>query len=187
MTKRSDTAYHIACAHEGCYLSLDLTCRNKTAFDQSARSEGWQRVRVYGGYHDWFCADHAPRKAAKSGRGTKYHARKCYYAGLEFDSETEMKRFMALETLQRGGVISGLRKLDKKRKGDSYIVLEAFTYQGKRQRAISYTPDFAYTENGQQIVEEVKSTATAKARDYSLRKKLFMYTHSEIVFREVIR
>lgn len=177
MTKRSDQTFHIACAHEGCYTSITLTCRNKTAFDQSARSEGWQRVRVYGGYHDWFCADHAPRKAAK----TKYNAKRQTVDGIDFDSKTELKRWQQLQTLERGGVISGLRRADE------YVVLPAFVYQGKKQRAIKYRPDFAYTENGQQIVEEVKSTATAKARDYSLRKKLFMYTHPEILFREVIR
>jgi len=39
------------------------------------------------------------------------------------------------------------------------------------QHYCTYTADFAYTENGERVVEELKSTGTAKDAAYRLRKK----------------
>lgn len=40
-----------------------------------------------------------------------------------------------------------------------------------------YTADFVYYENGQLVVEDVKSDITRKEADYVLRRKLMLYRH----------
>lgn len=111
---------------------------------------------------------------------SKYHARKQVYDGLVFDSAAELTRWQELCLLERGGVISGLRR------ADSYLLIPAFTRDGVKYRKVEYTPDFTYTENGKQIIEELKSKATKRARDYAIRVKLFLRTYPDIVFREVM-
>ena len=48
-----------------------------------------------------------------------------------------------------------------------------------------YTADFTYIEDGNFIVEDVKSKYTAKEKDYVLRKK-FLYHTRNILIREII-
>jgi hypothetical protein len=40
-----------------------------------------------------------------------------------------------------------------------------------------YTADFVYYENGQLVVEDVKSDITRKEADYVLRRKLMLHVH----------
>lgn len=95
--------------------------------------------------------------------------------GIVFASQKEMKRYAELKLLVRAGEISELSLQPK------------FEIEAGGELFCTYTADFAYREkDGTYIVEEVKSTGTAKDAAYKLRKKA-----AEIAFgikvREVIK
>lgn len=57
---------------------------------------------------------------------------------------------------------------------------------GNGERAVTYTVDFAYTENGRCVVEDIKSEATRKDKTHIIKRKLFKQENSDIQFREVV-
>ena len=95
---------------------------------------------------------------------TKYNARKCEYSGMIFDSKKELARYKELELLERAGEISNLRR---------QVEFELIPKQPGERKAV-YTADFVYTENGKEIVEDVKGM---KTRDYIIRRKLMLFRH----------
>lgn len=74
------------------------------------------------------------------------------YAGLRFDSKAEARRAQELDLLERGKAIRNLRRQ----------VRFALHAPGGAQVGL-YIADFAYTDcaTGKEVVEDVKSTATA--------------------------
>ena len=108
----------------------------------------------------------------------KYHARKTTVDGITFDSEKEARRFGELKLLLRAGEIKNL-KLQQ-----DFTLQEAYTApDGERVRAIRYVADFTYEENGELIVEDVKSRAT-KTRVYEMKRKLLRAKYG-VKMREV--
>lgn len=102
----------------------------------------------------------------------KYNARKTIRDGHVFDSAAEADYYIKLKGRLMAGEISNLRLQPK------FVLLEAFTDSGgKRQRAITYTADFAYDEaDGAAVVAECKGFET---RDWVIRKKLFLYRYRQ--------
>lgn len=111
----------------------------------------------------------------------KYRNRKCEAFGIQFDSEAERDRFFELTAMQQDGLIHHLKCHPE------FVLLEGFRdIDGKSERAIKYTADFSYTDaNGRVVVEDVKSSATAQSRDWSLRRKLFKHRFPQMALREV--
>jgi len=114
---------------------------------------------------------------------SKYKARKVRYDGYIFDSHIERDRYIELKLLEKAGKISEL-----------VVHPRPFELIPKQrdELAITYRPDFMYKEKGRTVVEELKSKATAKVRDYVQRRKLFKFRYvntdpPEFVFREIIR
>lgn len=101
----------------------------------------------------------------------KYHAVKTVVNGIKFDSKAEAKRYGELWLLQRAGQIRDLQL---------QVRFELLPKCGD-ERAVYYVADFKYTENGREIVEDVKGT---KTRDYILKRKMFKYRYPEIIFVE---
>lgn len=95
----------------------------------------------------------------------KYHAVKTVVDGIEFPSKREAARYRQLRILERAGQIADLRMQVK------YPLVVNGVKIGR------YTSDFNYLENGVEVVEDVKSPATKKARDYQLRRKLMLAIH----------
>ncbi len=108
----------------------------------------------------------------------KYRNEKVVVNGVKFDSKKEAKRSAELEQLERLGVISNLEKQKK------YVLQPSFKFMGKTIREIAYLADFVYKENGNTVVEDVKSPITRKNPVYRLKKKMMMYIHG-IDIREV--
>jgi len=109
-------------------------------------------------------------------RSTKYNAVKTAVGDLVFASKNEARRFVDLTHLQAAGEIRDLVHHPA-----GYDLVVNGVHIGR------YTPDFTYTlATGAQIVEDVKSEATRKARDYPLRKKLMLACHG-IEIHEVQR
>jgi hypothetical protein len=97
--------------------------------------------------------------------------------GITFDSQAEATRYTVLRNREAAGLNSDLIL------EPSFELQEAFVDgAGKRHRAITYTADFAYTQDGRTVVKEVKGHA---ARDFSLRMRLFLYRHPEAVYKVV--
>ena len=99
-----------------------------------------------------------------------------------FDSRKEARRYEELRIRQQAGEISDLRLQVK------YVLIPA-QYEpdiiGKRggvkrgkliERECAYWADFTYMEDGQLVVEDVKSPIT-KTPLYKLKKKLMLYVH----------
>lgn len=98
--------------------------------------------------------------------------------GLWFDSMKEAKRYAELSLLQKAGKITDLQTQVK------YELIPAQKRNGKViERAVNYIADFVYTENGETVVEDVKSPAT-KTPVYMLKRKLMLWEHG-IQIREV--
>ena len=99
-----------------------------------------------------------------------------------FDSRKEARRYEELLVRLKAGEISDLRLQVK-------FVLIPAQYEpdtiGKRggvkkgkliERECSYYADFAYIEDGKQVVEDVKSPIT-RTPVYKVKKKLMLYVH----------
>lgn len=102
------------------------------------------------------------------------------YEGFEqtivFDSEKEMKRFIDLKLAARAGQITNLQ-LQKR-----FLI----TPKQKDERASYYYSDFFYCENGQWIVEDVKSDITKKKQTYINKRKEMKRQYPTLIFREFI-
>lgn len=97
---------------------------------------------------------------------TKYHNR----PGNGFDSRKEARRWQELCLLQRAGKITDLRRQVP------FELIPAQYADGKCvERAVKYVADFVYTENREVIVEDVKSEATRKNKEYIIKRKLMLY------------
>jgi hypothetical protein len=111
----------------------------------------------------------------------KFNAKPVLIDGIKFDSTKEGQRYMVLKSLLQQGRIENLtlRPLFTLQAGFRY-------HTGKWVRAITYKADFQYEQEGQTIVEDVKSEITKKKADYRIRVRLFMkkYHDSNILFIE---
>jgi hypothetical protein len=92
---------------------------------------------------------------------TKYGAKKTQVGEVTFDSKKEAQRFMELQLLERAGEISNLRRQVKIDLMGQHRPL--YTRTGRKMR---YTADFAYVEDGVEVIEECKGHWT---RDFEVR------------------
>lgn len=115
----------------------------------------------------------------------KYNNKKIEVDGIKFDSKKEYERYKVLELLQKIGEIDNLKLQPRLLLSDGTYIFK--NGKKKKQRKIEYVADFEYFENGKLIVEDLKSTITAKEKYYNLKKKLLLAEHFGFdVFREVI-
>ena len=138
----------------------------------------------------------AARKTKKK-KANKYNAKKVVLDGIEFDSETEGKRYLTLKKAQEEGIISDLELQPQ------YIILPAI--KGERikhfkripdrieeytiQQPVKYTADFRYVKDGQIVVEDVKGSKFTMSRDLPLRIKMMKYFHNidvKLIFKQQI-
>lgn len=106
----------------------------------------------------------------------KYHNQKVIFDGIKFDSKKEAKRYRELCLMKRAGVITDL-ELQKQ-----YALIPAQKLNGKVvERAVVYKADFAYKEDGVQVVEDTKGV---KTKDYIIKRKLMLWIYG-IRIREV--
>jgi len=94
---------------------------------------------------------------------SKYKNKKVVIDDIIFDSIAESRRYIYLKQLESVGDITNLRLQPK------------FDYmsENSKKKLFTYKADFDYyTEDGQYVVEDVKSKATAKLPVFRLKKKL---------------
>jgi len=80
--------------------------------------------------------------------------------GIRFDSQKEARRWADLSLLQRAGQISDLSRQVR------------LPLKVNGQLVCTFVPDFTYTENGQQVIEDTKSPITRKHPVYRIKVKL---------------
>lgn len=127
----------------------------------------------------------------------KFGARKFLNEWGEWASKAEFWRFAELLEMQRRGLISRLQRQVKYEiipaiKVQKEIALKTKTKVVERveEKAAHYTCDFQYTQDGVLIIEDAKSEATRKEKDYVLRRKLMKHLiqeQNEVAGREVMR
>lgn len=119
----------------------------------------------------------------------KYGNRKVTIDGIEFDSAKEGRRYSELKLLQRAGRIEQL-ELQKEFEliPAQYETFPRYGKTGKRlkdgKRCIGkscvYKADFAYIQDGQQIVEDVKGyrdPASAAYAKFVIKRKLLLWRY----------
>ena len=118
------------------------------------------------------------RTARSKTSRSKYGNRKCTLDGISFDSVKEMNRYCDLKYMLLAGEIKDL-EVHK-----PFELQEAFRDKnGKWIRPITYEADFVYTDvkTGEQVIEDVKSKATASDAVYRIKKKMMLYKGLEII------
>ena len=100
---------------------------------------------------------------------SKYGNRKTVVDGIQYDSVREAKRGAELRLMERTGIISDLQRQAK------YTLIPAQKRGGRTvERPVTYIADFQYTENGETVVEDVKSPAT-RTPQYIIKRKLMLW------------
>lgn len=96
-------------------------------------------------------------------------AKKVIADGLKFDSQSEYARWQHLVALQESGKIKGLKLHGSE--GTKFELVGKVRHGGKALRAITYTPDFIYVENGKTIAEDLKGRVTP---EFKIKMRLFI-------------
>jgi hypothetical protein len=91
----------------------------------------------------------------------KYGAKKTQVGEVTFDSKKEAQRYMELQLLERAGEITDLRRQVKIDLIGQYRPM--YTRTGRKMRL---TADFAYIEDGVEVLEDAKGMWT---RDFEVR------------------
>lgn len=95
------------------------------------------------------------------GKRSKYKAVKTVVDDITFDSKKEAKRYGELKMMEKAGLISDL------------LLQPGFVIFIKGKKICEYRADFEYWEQGQRVIEDVKSETTRKLPVYRLKKKMF--------------
>ena len=120
---------------------------------------------------------HLPRKG-ETLTYNKYRNVKTTIDGIKFDSKAEARRYTELKLLEKAGEITDLKLQPR------FILQHSFKHKGKTIRAITYMADFQYSENGKEIVEDVKGVETAV---FKIKKKMFLNIYDGIYELRIVR
>lgn len=102
----------------------------------------------------------------------KYRNTKVTVKGITYDSKKEYQRHCELLLMERAGQITNLERQVK------YVLIPSQRIDGKVvEREVSYLADFRYIQNGEVVVEDVKSEITRKDKAYILKRKMMLYFH----------
>ncbi len=109
------------------------------------------------------------RPSAKPAKRKKYGNTKITNDHGTFDSRHEWERYHALWLMQRGGLISDLKHQVK------FELVPGVKLAGEKRKkpALRYFADFVYRDGqGRQVIEDAKSAATRKTKEYRQKKHL---------------
>lgn len=109
-----------------------------------------------------------------------YNVTRVPYDGHNFDSMGERDRYIVLKKKMQDGEISDLIH------HRVYTLIDGGEYRWEKIRPIEYEADFVYQENGETVVEDVKSTKTKEDAQYKMKVKMFKLRYPELLFREYI-
>ena len=119
-------------------------------------------------------------------RRNKYGNHKTEVDGIVFDSRKEANRYAELLMMEKAGIIKDLLRQVR------FEIVPKVKGNGETSRARFYVADFTYTQDGQKVIEDVKSPATRADKVYSLKKALMIWKYTEAgglggdwIFREM--
>lgn len=117
-------------------------------------------------------ADHVAGRPATAAR-SKYANTKVTQDGATFDSSKEARRWPELERLAKAGQITELKRQT------SFVLAPSVHLVGepRKKPALRYFSDFSYKQDGQLVVEDVKSKPTRKLAAYRIKKHLMATVH----------
>ena len=105
---------------------------------------------------------------------SKYKNKKVEIDNIKFDSRDESLYYLLLKSQKEADLIKDFELQPK------YELIPKFEYQGKKRRAITYTPDFNIIHHDNSITAvDVKSMGTATQQG-EIRRKLFEYRFPDI-------
>jgi hypothetical protein len=117
----------------------------------------------------------------KQPKAPKYRNKKATVDNVSFDSKDESIYYLYLVEQKQNGLIRDFELQPQ------YELVPAFVYQGRKRKAITYTPDFKIIHNDGHIdVVDVKSMGSATQQG-ELRRKLFEFKYPDILLRWVCR
>lgn len=105
---------------------------------------------------------------------SKYKNHKVTHDDMTFDSKKEAERYKTLKAWQEMGLISGLVCQE------TFVLIKGVKIAGESRKrpSVRYVADFVYLRNGEQVVEDVKSSFTAKDKVFRLKKHLMKVVHN---------
>lgn len=119
----------------------------------------------------------------KANRG-KYGNSKVSFDGYTFDSKREKDRYIVLKEAQDKGIISDLELQPKweliPKITETYVKhlkTKDRVCERTAQHPITYTADFAYTKDGERIIEDVKISPKMLPKEFVLKVKMMRAIH----------
>ena len=115
---------------------------------------------------------------------SKYRNTKVEFQGIKFDSKREMQRYIVLKDAEVKGLIKDLQMQVKfelipavKETYIKHLKTKDKECERTLQLPITYTCDFAYTKDGELVVEDVKASPKTAALDkvFFIKEKLFRW------------
>lgn len=114
----------------------------------------------------------------------KYGNSKVVFDGYAFDSKKEKQRYLVLKEAQEKGAISDLELQPKweliPKITETYVKhlkTKDKVCERTAQLPITYTADFAYTKDGERIIEDVKISPKMLPKEFVLKVKMMRAIH----------
>lgn len=103
---------------------------------------------------------------------SKYKSRKIEWNGITFDSKKELARYQTLLIREKDKEITNLQRQVK------FLLIDKQKGKKRLERKVEYVADYTYLENGELVVEDVKSDFTRKLPLYIVKRKMMLYFHN---------
>ena len=123
-------------------------------------------------------------KKIKRKKGERYNHKTILVDGLKFDSQKEYNRFLFLKKAEEQGLISNLRtqvKFELIPKVTEEYVEHLKTKDKIKTRTlqlpITWTADFVYIKDGEEIVEDVKAHKRLLSDRFVVKEKIFFWKY----------
>ena len=124
------------------------------------------------------------QRKSKRKKGERYNHTTVEADGLKFDSKKEYQRYLFLKDAEEKGLITNLRTQVK------YELIPAVTEEYVEhlktkdkiktrtlQLAITWTADFVYCKDGEEVVEDVKPSKFLLSDRFVIKEKLFFWRY----------
>lgn len=99
---------------------------------------------------------------------SKYRNKKTVVDNITFDSAKEARRHSELVLMQKAGAIQCLERQKV------FVLAQAVVLNGRVKPSLKYKSDFYYIRDGEEVVEDVKSPATATLPVFRIKQHLMM-------------
>lgn len=111
------------------------------------------------------------KKTPTKNDSSKFRNKKTEIDGHRFDSKAEARRYEELK------ILAQTHKIEELRLQVPFELIPSQYENGRCvERSCKFVADFTYTENGQLVVEDVKSQATITPA-YIIKRKLMLHRH----------